>query len=104
MLRQLVDSFIQEEAKKEAEHHVQLLVYLRGVSVFETVNETTLGAIARSLAVEEYKEGQTILKKGTPGSKFFLIKDGTVGFSLKVGLSCLPLPMHVLAAPCRPPS
>jgi hypothetical protein len=104
MLRQLVDSFIQEEAKKEAEHHVQLLAYLRGVSVFETVNETTLGAIARSLNVEIYKEGQTILKKGTPGSKFFLIKDGTVGFSLKVGLSCLPLPMHVLAAPCRPPS
>jgi hypothetical protein len=85
ILRQLVDTFIQEEGRKEQELHEQMLAYLRGVSVFENVNETTLSAIAESLDVKSFKQGETILKKGDPGSTFFLIKDGTVGFSLEVG-------------------
>jgi hypothetical protein len=85
ILRQLVDTFIQEEGRKEQELHEQMLAYLRGVSVFENVNEITLSAIAESLDVKSFKQGETILKKGDPGSTFFLIKDGTVGFSLEVG-------------------
>ena len=85
ILRQLVDTFIQEEAMHEQQLHEQMLTYLRGVSAFENVNETTLNAIAASLDVKAFKQGETILKKGDPGSTFFLIKEGTVGFSLNVG-------------------
>ena len=84
ILRQLVDTFIQEEAMQEQEQHEQMVAYLRGVSVFEQVNESTLHANAGSLDVSTYREGETILQKGEPGTTFFLIKDGTVGFSLEV--------------------
>jgi len=101
ILRQLVDTFIQEETKKEQEQHVQMVEYLRGVSVFDEVSESILHAIADDLQVEKYSEGQIILKKGDPGTTFFLIKDGTVGFSLQVTnaaevrLSTLMAVLHV---------
>lgn len=101
ILRQLVDTFIQEETKREQEQHVQMVEYLRGVSVFDEVSESILHAIADDLQVEKYSEGQIILKKGDPGTTFFLIKDGTVGFSLQVTnaaevrLSTLMAVLHV---------
>lgn len=93
ILRQLVDTCLQDEAAREEELHEQIVEYLREVSAFEEVTESTLHAIADSLQIETYDEGEIILQKGTPGQKFYLIKDGTVGFSLEVS-SPLPMP-HV---------
>jgi Ca2+-binding EF-hand superfamily protein len=55
--------------------------YLQGVPAFQRLSKSTIDAIAEDLKLETYAQGEVILKKGIVGTKFFVVKKGSVGFS-----------------------
>jgi hypothetical protein len=55
--------------------------HLKGVPAFHSLSEAVLEKVGSDLHSESYKKGERILTKGETGTRLFLIKSGTVGFS-----------------------
>ena len=82
MLRQLVDTLLQDEAKEEGARLEELVKYLRTVPTFNELSESVITSIAHSVEPQSFAEGDVILKKGQKGGAFYMIHSGEVGFSL----------------------
>lgn len=52
------------------------LSVLKSVPLFEGLAKTNLRSIAREMQEEVYSPGQTIVKKGDPGGRFFVVLEG----------------------------
>ena len=74
-------SLVQRVLASKQHVHWSPAQYLKGVPAFNSVSEEVLEKVAGDLRSEVFQKDQRILTKGEPGTRFFLIKSGTVGFS-----------------------
>eukprot|EP01048_Picozoa_sp_COSAG05_P013687 COSAG05_NODE_1479_length_4770_cov_4.525583_4_plen_175_part_00 len=58
------------------------LAFLRGAPAFANVPDETRQKVADALTTETFDKGDVIIKKGTPGESFYMIRQGTVAFSV----------------------
>ena len=52
--------------------------FLMKIIPFDSLSETELGEIAKTMEWKAFSPGETIIKQGTPGQLFYLIKSGLV--------------------------
>jgi len=52
--------------------------FLMKIIPFDSLSETELGKIATTMEWKAFSPGETIIKQGTPGERFYLIKSGLV--------------------------
>jgi CBS domain-containing protein len=53
-------------------------LFLKKIIPFDSLSETELGEIATTTEWKVFSPGETIIKQGTPGERFYLIKTGLV--------------------------
>ena len=58
------------------------LHYLLNVAIFAHLPEKALLKVREAMVEKQFHTGGGIIKKGTHGTSFFMIKSGTVGFSM----------------------
>lgn len=75
------DMFKKVLANHNRNEDTQVIDVLRGVPLLADLDIYTLRKIASARREEEYKAGETIMKKGDVGDKFYIIKSGTVKLS-----------------------
>lgn len=51
---------------------------LRRVPLLEALSEAEIGKVAAAVQLVTFRTGETIIKKGTVGAVFYIIKEGTV--------------------------
>ena len=61
----------------------QVVDYLKHVPTFAKFSDQKIEDLADKLSLRTVQAGDTVIKKGQPGTTFFLIKSGQVGFSLQ---------------------
>ena len=74
-------SLVQRVLASKQHVHWSPAQLLKGVPAFNSLSEEVLEKVAGDLRSEVFQKDQRILTKGEPGTRFFLIKSGTVGFS-----------------------
>jgi CRP-like cAMP-binding protein len=56
----------------------QLLVFLDGVHVLETLSRRQKAKLADALIVQDFDDGQYVIRQGGEGDKFYIVKSGSV--------------------------
>ena len=64
-------------AKKSTEHRIG---FLRNVSLFQSLSETTLLSLAGELMCKTYASGERIITQGESGKEFYILCSGYVDF------------------------
>lgn len=65
-------------AHSSAQQQRECRAALRRTILFDDLSEDVINMVAAAVQVVTFREGQTIIKKGTRGQVFYLIKEGTV--------------------------
>jgi putative ABC transport system ATP-binding protein len=56
----------------------EIVAFLRRCPLFNTLTPGQIGTMADEVAYERHPAGTTIVRKGDPGDKFYVIKSGTI--------------------------
>ncbi len=66
------------ELRERMRHIDQFFNILRGLEIFEPLDEDSLRDLSSLLDLQEYKANKVILKKGDPGTSLYIIVEGKV--------------------------
>jgi putative ABC transport system ATP-binding protein len=86
----MVDGVIASEIL--VEESMIICEFLAKVPAFATTSPTALTEISQRMAKERYSPGSVIIRQGDEGDKFYVIVDGNVGVSQRVGEETLERP------------
>ena len=63
-------------ATLELRNRAEMLSKIKGLAI--QIGKTKLEQVAKHMAESEFQKGETIVKQGEPGAKFYIIKAGSV--------------------------
>ena len=72
-----VENILGGNVTSVAEHNV-ILHALGQITLFATLSNSKLRDLANSLRIEEFDQGDHIIKQGDKGTEFYIVKEGTV--------------------------
>lgn len=66
------------EQREKMRHLDKFYDILRGLEIFEPLDEDSLRDLSAQLRLKEYRENKIILKKGDPGTNLYIVLEGRV--------------------------
>eukprot|EP00746_Dinoflagellata_sp_MGD_P168131 gnl/MRDRNA2_/MRDRNA2_99325_c0_seq1.p1 gnl/MRDRNA2_/MRDRNA2_99325_c0~~gnl/MRDRNA2_/MRDRNA2_99325_c0_seq1.p1 ORF type:complete len:442 (-),score=125.93 gnl/MRDRNA2_/MRDRNA2_99325_c0_seq1:105-1340(-) len=71
--RETFNAIVKDAAAKKRERYEE---FLKGIPLLETMEQYERNQIADALKTENFEAGQTIVRQGDPGDKFYIVEEG----------------------------